>query len=562
MDSTDLQKACMADLGRQRQDELPLSDREGKRPSYEPGRRNGTAHYAPSLRKGLESKWKVHIQDEESAQMQGLAIGDSRPWSKITETYMNRHHADTAPPLIRRESQGPKRLKLVYPTGDEAMGKLGGLVPPGGIVVRLPPPAQQPHNLPEREPETKPEIKPESKQERMTESTPTKPTLSIKPKPLVSEQVVYRGLCKLLDAGTKKPLFVVTCALKIQKNSDKALLQLSAANKEDKSHNVLEISAPEIQGDCCRLCSRVMDSNFRYILQFYNASDAKKFGLYLESLQKAAARALGAVNPGSQSTETDVPASFKLPTSNKEGACTQKTSQNEAKLVDVESPSTSGQGTKVPTIEDAAQMLFDLIEKILPEAAAAGLNVSEDAVSDIQETAIDGWLTRGFLKSETDDMRSELLDLLRILVRIKRKAESRKQAAQPKPVIQSLKDFERAGAKPHLIKYSVSEIQKLSSCSAPTPASLDKSIVTPRRTQAARNYSSAAAVADISKHKAWLSGSSAPKAVDTAIKTPPMSNEKSNVASKACPVVPNVANRRDISPPQSPSTVKGLSTSR
>ncbi|QPH05378.1 hypothetical protein C2857_003131 [Epichloe festucae Fl1] len=557
MDSTDLQKACMADLGRQRQDELPLSDREGKRPSYEPGRRNGTAHYAPSLRKGLESS-TVHIQDEESADMQGLAIGDSRPWAKITETYMNRHHADTAPPLIRRESQGPKRLKSVYPTDDEAMGEFGGLVPPGGIVVRLPPPAQQPHNLPEREPETKPE--------RIIESTPTKTTLPMKPKPLVSEQVVYRGLCKLLDAGTKKPLFVVTCALKIQKNSDKALIQLSAANKEDKSHNVLEISAPEIEGDCCRLCSRVMDSNFRYILQFSNVSEAKEFGLYLESLQKAAARALGAVNPGSQPTGTDVPASFKLPTSNKECITTQKTSQNEAKLVDVESPSTPKQGTKVPTIEDAAQMLFDLIEKILPEAAAAGLNVSEDAVSDIQETAIDSWLTRGFLKSETDDMRSELLDLLRILVRIKRKAESRKQAAQPKPVIQSviqsLKDFERADAKPHCIKYSVSEIQKLSSCSAPTPAGLNQSIVTPLRTQAARNYSSAAAVADMSKHKAWLSGSSAPQAVDTAIKTPPMSNEKSNAGSKACPVVPNVANRRDISPPQSPSTVKGLSTSR
>lgn len=79
MDPIEIQKACMvgvilkrplltdntltypllqADLGRQRQDELPLSEREGRRPSYEPSRRNDTGHYAPSLKKGLESKWK------------------------------------------------------------------------------------------------------------------------------------------------------------------------------------------------------------------------------------------------------------------------------------------------------------------------------------------------------------------------------------------------------------------------------------------------------------------------------------------------------------------------
>lgn len=46
-----------ADLGRQRQEELPLSARELKGPSYLPNGRNGVSHYAPALKKDLETKW-------------------------------------------------------------------------------------------------------------------------------------------------------------------------------------------------------------------------------------------------------------------------------------------------------------------------------------------------------------------------------------------------------------------------------------------------------------------------------------------------------------------------
>lgn len=369
----------------------------------------------------------------------------------------------------------------------------------------------------------------------------------------MSEQVVYNGLCKWLDPESREPLFVVKLSLKIQNNNDKAFLALSALHKEDKLHNVLELSAPDIRDDCCRLYSREMASRSRYILQFPTASDAEKFGLYLESLQKAAARALRPQkNTGNQPTKTEIPSSYRLPLSptaleSMPNACNPvKRDDCETKLVDVESPSTSQQEKKAPTIEDAADSLFNLIEKILPEAAAAGLNVSEDAISDIQETAIESWLERGFLRSETDDMKSELLELLRILVRIKRKAEARKEVPKPK----SLKGFESPVCSAKRIKYSVSEIQNLCSGSTAAPGGLTR-------------YSPDAAATVLSTNKASFNGNSALQKADATTATPPMSNEKStSMANKACPAAPKTANKGGISPLQSRSAVKGLGTSR
>ncbi|KAG6018899.1 hypothetical protein E4U41_003514 [Claviceps citrina] len=550
MTAIDLQKACMADLGRQRQDELPLGKKEGKRPSYEPGRGNGTAHYAPSLKKDLANKWKVQIQDEESAEMQGLVIGDSRPWAKMTEKeVVSRHDNEAAP--SKPKTQNPSRR----------------------------------------------EARPKSDSTFIGTSLPTRP------KPLDSKKVVYNGQCKFLDAKSRKPLFPVTCAMKIQESRSKAFLVLSASNRPDRTHNVLEMSAPDIQDDCCRLYSREMVSRCLYDLQFPNASDARKFGFYLESLQKAAARTLGAPSISSnQSKKTEIPPSLRVPASPTETVSAQKASEPRetsdivteliktdvespsttsgqetevrifedaaepqessaivAKLIDVDSPSkTSDQETKVDIFEDAAELLFNLIEKILPQAAAAGLNFSEDAISDIPETADEVWLKRGFLRSETDDMQPELFELLRILVRIKRKAESRKHshAAEFK------QDLKSADAKTKRIQYSLSEIQNLSSSSVATPAGLDKSMVTPRRTRAVGGCLSAASAALMSKNKAWLNGDSAPQRPDATIRTPPMSNGKLNAVSKGCPEAPNAANKGDISSPRSPSKNGGLGTSR
>lgn len=363
-------------------------------------------------------------------------------------------------------------------------------------------------------------------------------------KPESSEHVVINGVCKLLNAKDRSLLFIVSYAMEIQKNINRAYLVLSSKEKGEKRHDVLDLLVPETRGDCCRVCSKANDQSFVYVLQFSSASDAHKFNIYLESLQQAAAREDGMENSKASPTAKLVQAAAtKIVTPVKDSAGEQQAGN--AKLVDLDSP------PRVPTIEDAAQKLVELMEKILPEAAAAGIQLSDDTVSDIEETAIDDWLTRGFLKSETDDMKSEVLDLLRLLVRIKRKAECRRQTKEP--AMQSLKELDENTGSSRIaytaaelkkiekvntavrppasartscsrITYTASEIESVARARASTAEGFYKSVMTPRRTPmaspVARICSPAAALANVSKHKDWLNGK------PDQVMTPPESVKK------------------------------------
>ncbi|KAM4057802.1 hypothetical protein HRG_009421 [Hirsutella rhossiliensis] len=81
MDLEALERACTADLGRARLDELPLSNKELRGPTFAPTRNNEAKHIPAVFKETLRSKWSVPIHDEESEQMQGLAIDDARPWA-------------------------------------------------------------------------------------------------------------------------------------------------------------------------------------------------------------------------------------------------------------------------------------------------------------------------------------------------------------------------------------------------------------------------------------------------------------------------------------------------
>ncbi|KAG8428198.1 hypothetical protein J3459_005984 [Metarhizium acridum] len=617
-----IQMACMADLGRQRQEELPLSNKEGKGkgPSFAPSRRNGTGHIAPDLKKGLETKWNVQINDEESEQMKGLAVEDSRPWAKkIAQDFINRNQVFTAPPRIRQESKGHKRAKESSLQKIPA-ASLGGLIPPGGSVRhfsaskstgRLPSKSQV-RSISDNVPGTPPNTNncelqtlrsnPNSKMASPTPSPaapaeqshgspePVVMSLPNRPsKPQEPEHIVLRGICKLLNPKDRSVLFVISYIMKVRKDTDEGYLVLSSSGKEDRIHNVLELLAPDTRDDCCRVCSRAEKNGFAYILQFPNIPDAHKFKIYLESLQQAAAReasmeqkkanqgpmaAEAAQEPPTSPTtshpaidspslsatlETTDPVRpavdtppFTVSTSAKHSNA--KGGEDSMELVDLEPPSCSRAAAREFIIEDAAEKLVGLIDKILPEAAEAGLILSDDTVAHIQEVAIDDWLNRGFLASETDDMKTDLLELLCILVRIKRKAESRRQA---RPVIQSLQGFDME-SRPNRITYSASqleylntaqsqqslqgldrearpsriqynaaeleminatqpqetlrgkctkntelELERIGSAKVNAPAALATNVITPRRTPKVTS-SPAASVANFSKYKDWL----------------------------------------------------------
>ncbi|TWU72440.1 hypothetical protein ED733_003457 [Metarhizium rileyi] len=512
-----LELACMADLGRQRQDELPLSNRERKGPSFAPSGRNGTAHIPSALKKVLETKWNVQINDEESEQMEGLAP-DYR-----------------APPNIRQESKGHKRIKR-HDSQNVPTADLGGLVPPGGSARHFSaskstgtlPHKQQVRSISDNGPVTaiyatncglqtlgsNQDSLPVSSTSKpaapVEQSSNTNDSISIRlpirlSKSQDHEHVVLRGICKLLNPKDRLVLFVVSYTMRLRKDTDEGYLVLSTAGKEDRVHNVLELMSPDTRDDCCRVCSKNERNGFAYILQFPNILDTQKFKIFLESLQQAAAREanlednqtkprtksiqatqtpsglLGPTNPvikwpslsatSATSEVTRLTASTlpsTVPTPSKqatvEGLC------SDAKLIDFDDSPCCSPAARELIIEDAAEKLVELINKILPEASAAGLLLSDDTIADIEETAIDDWLARGFLQSETDDMKADLLDLLRILVRLKRKAESRRQT---QPVIRSLQGYDEV-PRPCRITYTASELERLNTAQPQEPTKVER----------------------------------------------------------------------------------------
>ncbi|KAK9445464.1 hypothetical protein VB005_00575 [Metarhizium brunneum] len=485
MTADPIQMACMADLGRQRQEELPLSNKEGKGkgPSFAPSRRNGTGHIAPDLKKGLETKWNVQINDEESEQMKGLAVEDSRPWAKkIAQDFISRHQVFTAPPRIRQESKGHKRVKANYFQKTPA-ASLGGLIPPGGSVRHFSASKSTRRLLPKSpvrsiiangpgaplntnncdlqtlrsDPKStmaSPSPGPAVPAEQSHRSpTPVFMSLPIRPsEPQDPEHIVLRGICKLLNPKDRSVLFVVSYIMKVRKDTDEGYLVLSSSGKEDRIHNVLELMAPDTRDDCCRVCSRAEKNGFAYILQFPNIPDAHKFKIYLESLQQAAAR-----EASMEQAPTPAKSAQEPPTSPHALRPVVDSPSPGMELIDLRSPSCSQTAEREFIIEDAAEKLLGLIDKILPEASEAGLILSDDTVAHIQEVAINDWLHRGFLSSETDDMKTDLLELLRILVRIKRRAESRRQAL---PVVQSFQGFD-VESRSNRVTYSASELEMI-----------------------------------------------------------------------------------------------------
>lgn len=516
--------------------------------------------------------------------MKGLTVPDPRPWAKdFARQYLAKNLSETcvisggiakpntnpeyrrAPPLVQQGSRSQKRHNVEPRRVSQAaeVGRLGGLIPPGGEVKRTKSTAQvvgppEPAPLPVR-PLERPDLpirsltkamsivsqeaKPSPSVETKTPlkgGLPTPPPTTARPKQqLDPKKVVHSGDCKLVHMKSGDTMFIVSFAMQVRPDKhgkEEAFLALSAQG-ELKELLALDVSVTRRSDDSCILASQPKGS-FAYILQFRTESDAGKFCVYLEYLQKATRqiRSRGSepktaiastpcpqpppatgcptsVPTRSHETVRDAPpascvrpntehCASMTPSASAPGAQAQSQQVTGPKLVDVESLSQPAHTSTAPTIEDAAEKLFELIEKILPEATAAGLNLSDDAISDIQETTIESWLARGFLRSETNDMRSELLELLRILVRIKRKAALRKQATLPKAAIDSLRDLELE-PKSQRITYTDSEIRGFAGARI-TPAQLDKSIVEPRRANTSRPYSNNAAIPNLSQAKSWL----------------------------------------------------------
>lgn len=120
------------------------------------------------------------------------------------------------------------------------------------------------------------------------------------------------------------------------------------------------------------------------------------------------------------------------------------------------------------TIEAAADHMQRIVQQILSEITATGVQVPEQGVEVIESTAIANWMAQGFMQTETEsaELKEELVDLLRLLVRIKRKVQYRhggnaesKTVSISSATLQDLQEIVEAPSK--RIKYSPADIKQL-----------------------------------------------------------------------------------------------------
>ncbi|POR37238.1 Uncharacterized protein TPAR_02556 [Tolypocladium paradoxum] len=564
-----------ADLGRQRQEELPLSDRERRGPSFAPTGRNGTSHYSPQLKDNLKSKWSVPIQDAESEQVEGLANDDARPWAKkIAKAFMASNTVASAPPRVAQVSQGAKaKTSNVRFSSSQPVGRLGGLIPPGAQSV-IKPSSRDPMPAVVEKPVVE---KPRTKlQQSPNNLHPPLPGTQMQHTP-APDYVLCKGECEIKPVQ-EQTNFKAEFAMKIASGTNCGYLVLSAPGKGERVHNVLELDPPVMKDGYCHVTSGQAQGNANYSVRLPDADLTNKFKLYLDNLRRAAIRQLSAAassttpvvqksSAGDTVTKAQATARMGSPRRIASSADTvpskkalvappppevtpepSKTSAP-ASLVDisdqpsmVRSPINKGDVSGM-SIEDAAEHLHSLVQRIIPEITGHGLRMDDATIDDIEETAIDFWLNRGFLGSESDDMKAELLELLRLLARIKRKAELLRGAQaklQSRLASTGLEELDSGKFASARIQYTPAQIQSLEDKASPRPKRLEKVRFSPKP---ALKTPAKAPIFQLSEIRKWVEGNANFKK-----KTPVQASHVSLASANGSPA-PSIATQQAMATP-------------
>ncbi|PTB41025.1 hypothetical protein M441DRAFT_458603 [Trichoderma asperellum CBS 433.97] len=474
-----------AELGRSRQDELPLSN-QAKRPTYLPGR-SGTSHIPQARKEKLESKWGVKIVDEESQQMEGLELGNARPWATLTSHYMASHAAESAPPRFRKEAKPARTFAVPKPPSS---------IRSSGSISKVPVPTL-PSASNKKVPANQNTQANRGTTARSSSKMPAAPPGS-KPKPnpstplQVQEHILSLGDCEIInesDSSSSEIKFM----LKVQLQKNKGLLAMQLPDKGISVHDVLTLGAPVIQGPFCLISNAQRERLYK--LKFRTSAAAEGFQYLLKSLQQSALlfRETGLVSLKQTPTPTAKIAASYLNTPSKTQPQVAKTvpmGANDSEKTPLQTPtsieaslqrdtqeSLPGESlvdtedgfcsNPALTIEAAADHMQGLVQQILSEITAAGIKVPENGIDEIESTAISNWMDQGFMKTETqsDELKEELAELLRLLVRIKRKVQFRHGSNHVNPVAissETLQDLQEIVEKPSKrIKYTPTDIKEL-----------------------------------------------------------------------------------------------------
>ncbi|KAL7794736.1 hypothetical protein V8C43DRAFT_314741 [Trichoderma afarasin] len=481
-----VKQALMAELGRGRQDELPLSN-VSKRPSYQP-MRSGTSHIPQARKDNLESKWGKKIVDEESQQMEGLEVGNSRPWAQITNQYMARHAVESAPPRLAMPA--PQIRPFAIPKAPSSTRSSRGVsnvlaqasthashqnAPRNGLRVSSGSSSQGQNAV--------------SAGRNLGEPRPT----SSAPQQTV-EHILSQGECMLIDDSDGSSVSTKFVA-KVSMQRNEGLLMLMPSGQPQSVYNVLSLGVPVIQGPYCIIYGARNERLHKVKLRTVAA--AESFQYLLKTLQQSA-RQFCEPRPASPKLAPIVAASKEeaaspLPTPSKAAPkAVSKASEDVPETADRDKRATlqTSQSIEAPlhqdseksllnledeahpqpslTIEAAADHMQRIVHQILSEITATGVNVPEKGVAEIESTAIANWMAQGFMESEaeSDELKEELVDLLRLLVRIKRKVQYRHGISVGNNDVsissETLQDLQEIAEKPSKrIKYTTADIKEL-----------------------------------------------------------------------------------------------------
>ncbi|KAL7814463.1 hypothetical protein V8C26DRAFT_403883 [Trichoderma gracile] len=476
-----VKEACKAELGRVRQEELPLSN-DAKRPTYQP-RGSGASHIPEARKHRLENKWSVKIVDEESLQMEGLEIGDSRPWAQFTNQYMARHAFSSAPPRIAMAASQAR---------PSTVPKAPPSMKPATRVTAPPVQPLAPASTQKAVPRNVSHVGARPQVQNGSTNPPVKTVSQAKPTPSTPEQAILsQGECEIVNESDNSSIPAKFIA-KVHVQKNEGTLVLIPFGKAELAYNVLDLGSAAIQGPFCIIYSARGERLHKVKLRTAAAADSFQYLLkcLLESAQRYGGQRPASPKPtpvlAAQKQQDTRQQSPSKPTSAAPKGTPKTTNGNaknavqmpgsadaslrpapEASLLNLEddySPKPS------LTIEAAADHMQRIVQQILSEITATGVQVPEQGVEVIESTAIANWMAQGFMQTETEsvELKEELVDLLRLLVRIKRKVQYRHGGnAESKTVpissatLQDLQEIVDTPSK--RIKYTPADIKQLES---------------------------------------------------------------------------------------------------
>ncbi|KAF4511815.1 hypothetical protein G6O67_001023 [Ophiocordyceps sinensis] len=353
LDLEALERACMADLGRARQDELPLSNRELHGPSFLPTRNNTARHIPAAYRENLKSKWSVQIRDEEAAQIDGLANDDARPWA-------TKRGLDIRPPEIPAsrplQAHSGNSKRPVFVASKAPVGRLGGLIPPGtpskasspqikpdGLenarvspaALRKPVPAQaKPTAL---DATSKRAALGATSKPAALDATPKPTALAGPPKkpPVPPHKSVCSGNCQLQSAAGTSPV-MVQFDMRINNVPPGAALIFVFPGNDRKVYDIQDLKVPVTDDQCCVVASN--DGNTKYRVNLETIELTREFNKYLECLR----RLVMMQNERNARAGISNPPVSKGPSTPVKSDSTQVTTQRAACPQEVERPVTAG----------------------------------------------------------------------------------------------------------------------------------------------------------------------------------------------------------------------------